>query len=309
MSPDRVIIYTDGGSRGNPGPSAAAFVLTDSRANVIKGSAKYLGKATNNEAEYSAFKYSLKAAAELKIEDILVYSDSELLVRQINGQYRVKSAKIRPLYSQAMELLTRFKSWRVVHITRDKNELADALVNDALDRQGDVEMQTSYKSSQNRPIRLGVLLSGGGTTLLNILHNIKTGALNAEIAVVISSLSKVKGVERSRNAGLETLIVRKADYTDIESFSLKLAEQLKRYNVDLVIQAGWLCLWKIPPEYENKVMNIHPALLPNFGGQGMWGHHVHEAVLKAGCKITGCTQQTKTHHQQTGDSATTKSNF
>ena len=60
-------------------------------------------------------------------------------------------------------------------------------------------------------------------------------------------------------------------------------------NVDLVIQAGWLCLWKIPKKYENRVMNIHPALLPSFGGQGMWGHHVHEAVIKAGCKVSGCT--------------------
>jgi folate-dependent phosphoribosylglycinamide formyltransferase PurN len=59
--------------------------------------------------------------------------------------------------------------------------------------------------------------------------------------------------------------------------------------VDLVVQGGWLCLWKIPPRYENRVMNIHPALLPCFGGQGMWGHHVHEAVLAAGCKVSGCT--------------------
>ena len=59
--------------------------------------------------------------------------------------------------------------------------------------------------------------------------------------------------------------------------------------VDLVLQAGWLCLWKIPAELKNRVMNIHPALLPAFGGQGMWGHNVHEAVLKAGCKISGCT--------------------
>jgi folate-dependent phosphoribosylglycinamide formyltransferase PurN len=60
-------------------------------------------------------------------------------------------------------------------------------------------------------------------------------------------------------------------------------------NVELVIQGGWLCLWKIPARYENRVMNIHPALLPSFGGQGMWGHHVHEAVLKSGCKVSGCT--------------------
>ncbi|MCJ7778959.1 MAG: hypothetical protein MUP16_11690, partial [Sedimentisphaerales bacterium] len=66
-------------------------------------------------------------------------------------------------------------------------------------------------------------------------------------------------------------------------------EELVAANVDLVVQGGWLCLWKIPPRYETRVMNIHPALLPSFGGEGMWGHHVHEAVLAAGCKISGCT--------------------
>jgi formyltetrahydrofolate-dependent phosphoribosylglycinamide formyltransferase len=113
--------------------------------------------------------------------------------------------------------------------------------------------------------------------------------LNAEIAVVISSRSVVKGVQRAKDAGLKVEIVRKKDFADIERFSCRIAEVLKEAKVDLVIQAGWLCLWRIPTEYENKVMNIHPALLPSFGGQGMWGHHVHEAVLKAGCKVSGCT--------------------
>jgi formyltetrahydrofolate-dependent phosphoribosylglycinamide formyltransferase len=134
-----------------------------------------------------------------------------------------------------------------------------------------------------------VLISGGGTTLINILEYIKQGRLNAEVALVISSLSTVAGVERAKNAGLDVKIVRKKDYSDIDEFSKRIEEQLVAANVDLVIQGGWLCLWKIPARYENRVMNIHPALLPSFGGQGMWGHHVHEAVLKAGCKVSGCT--------------------
>jgi folate-dependent phosphoribosylglycinamide formyltransferase PurN len=71
-------------------------------------------------------------------------------------------------------------------------------------------------------------------------------------------------------------------------------------KVDLIVQAGWLCLWRIPETYENKVMNIHPALLPSFGGKGMWGHHVHEAVLKAGCKVSGCTVHFVTNEYDTG---------
>jgi folate-dependent phosphoribosylglycinamide formyltransferase PurN len=97
------------------------------------------------------------------------------------------------------------------------------------------------------------------------------------------------GVEKTKNAGLPLEIVRKKDYPDVNGFSKKIGDLLIEARVNLVIQAGWLCLWKIPPELENKVMNIHPALLPAFGGQGMWGHHVHEAVINAGCKVSGCT--------------------
>ena len=140
-----------------------------------------------------------------------------------------------------------------------------------------------------RPIRLGVLLSGGGRTLLNILDEIKNGNLNAEVSVVISSLATVAGVERAENAGLDVKVIRKNDYSNIDDFSAIIEKELNAVNVDLVIQAGWLCLWKIPAKYENRVMNIHPALLPSFGGKGMWGHHVHEAVLKKGCKVSGCT--------------------
>jgi phosphoribosylglycinamide formyltransferase-1 len=142
---------------------------------------------------------------------------------------------------------------------------------------------------KQKPIRLGVLISGGGTTLINILDYIRKGKLNAEIGVVISSRSKAAGVERAKNAGLEVKIIRKKDHPDIDEFSRRIEEELAAANVDLIVQGGWLCLWKIPGRYENRVMNIHPALLPSFGGRGMWGHHVHEAVLRAGCKISGCT--------------------
>lgn len=106
---------------------------------------------------------------------------------------------------------------------------------------------------------------------------------------MISSRSTVKGVERARKIGAEPVIIRKKDHPDIDEFSAQIIKTLDEANVDLVIQAGWLCLWRIPDEYKNRVMNIHPALLPSFGGQGMWGHHVHEAVLAAGCKVSGCT--------------------
>jgi len=125
--------------------------------------------------------------------------------------------------------------------------------------------------------------------MLNILESIRRGELNAEIALVISSLSTVAGVALARNAGLPVKVVRRKDHPDLDAFSARLQEELSAAGVDLVVQGGWLCLWKIPAQYENRVMNIHPALLPSFGGRGMWGHHVHEAVLAAGCKVSGCT--------------------
>jgi phosphoribosylglycinamide formyltransferase-1 len=284
--PDKIIAHIDGGSRGNPGPAAAGFVLNDSSGTQLQAKAYFIGRTTNNVAEYTSLVKALEAAGKFGAEQIIVFSDSELLVKQINGQYRVKSELIKPLYEQAVSLLDKFKSWKVHHITRDKNKTADSLVNKALDTGHNIEGKGKRKE---KPVRLGVLISGSGTTLMNILKHIKQGLLNAEVAVVISSRTTVAGVEKAKNAGLDVKIVRTKDYLDIDEFSKRIVEELVAANVDLVIQGGWLCLWKIPPRYEYRVMNIHPALLPSFGGKGMWGHHVHEAVLKAGCKVSGCT--------------------
>jgi formyltetrahydrofolate-dependent phosphoribosylglycinamide formyltransferase len=287
--PDEVIAYIDGGSRGNPGPAAAAFILTDKDGNQFCAKGLFLGETTNNVAEYTALTKALEAAAKIGVGKVTVFSDSELLVKQLNGRYRVKNENIRPLFQQAINLLGDFENWKVQHITRDKNKEADKLVNQALNLQQDVEAGPEPATPNKKPIRLGVLISGGGTTLMNVLEYIKQGRLNAEVAVVISSRSTVAGVEKAKNAGLNVKIIRTKDYPDIDRFSKRIEEELAAANVDLVVQGGWLCLWKIPQRYINRVMNIHPALLPSFGGQSMWGHHVHEAVLKAGCKITGCT--------------------
>ncbi len=296
---ESVTAYTDGGSRGNPGPAAAAFVLTDDAGTQLQARAFYLGQTTNNVAEYTAVQKALEAAKENAAKSITVFSDSELLVRQINGQYKVKSDQIRPLFGKTIELLDSFDNWKVKHVTRDKNTQADELVNRALNLQRDIEIKADPRANKKR-IRLGVLISGGGTTLMNILEYIKQKKLNAEIPIVISSRSTVTGVERAKNAGLNVKIIRKKDYPDIDELSKQIEEELTAADVDLVIQGGWLCLWQIPPRYENKVMNIHPALLPSFGGKGMWGHHVHEAVLKAGCKVSGCTVHFCTNEYDAG---------
>ena len=160
--------------------------------------------------------------------------------------------------------------------------------------------------SKTKPIRLGVLLSGGGRTLLNIQEQITSGALPAEVAVVIAS-RQCKGIERAQEAGIKNIQIvpyktfkRPDGPADIDGYSAAIARHLDAAGVELVVQAGFLSLWHIPPQYAGKVMNIHPALLPSFGGEGMYGHHVHEAVLAAGCKVSGCTVHFVTNEYDAG---------
>ena len=297
--PDKIVAYTDGGSRGNPGPAAAGVVLTDVQGRPLFSKGFFLGRTTNNVAEYTAVIKALQAALDLGAASVEVVSDSELLVRQLNGRYAVRSDQLVPLHEEARRLLDRFSAWTVRHVVREHNKRADTLVNRVLDAGADVAPETS-SACNSRSLRLGVLISGSGRTLMNFLDLIQRGALRAEIPLVISSRSDVAGVDKARKAGLKVVIIRRKDFPGIGPFSRRLEQELAAAEVELVVQAGWLCLWKIPKAYENRVMNIHPALLPSFGGQGMWGHHVHEAVLKAGCKVSGCTVHFCTDDYDTG---------
>jgi phosphoribosylglycinamide formyltransferase 1 len=299
----KLVVHTDGGSRGNPGPAAAGFVIDDADGQRLVARAFFLGASTNNVAEYSALVKALEAAIEIEGEQLTVFTDSELMVRQMAGRYKVKSELIRPLFERAQTLVKEFSRCDIIHVRREKNKDADRLVNQALDAGADIDetpLSAAPASADGKRLRLGVLLSGGGRTMLNILEDIQQQRLGAEIVCVISSRSTVAGVTRAQDAGLPVEITRKKDYPDIDGFSRRLEEQLDAAQVDLVVQAGWLCLWKIPASYENRVMNIHPALLPCFGGQGMWGHHVHEAVLAAGCKVSGCTVHFCTNEYDSG---------
>ncbi len=290
--PKAVIIHTDGGSRGNPGPGAAAYVITEPSGKVIAGKGIFSKMTTNNVAEYMAVLRGLEKALALGSSLVTLRSDSELVVKQLTGQYKVKNAVLKKIYTQCLELIDKFDSVSIEHVYRESNKDADALANRSMDARADVDITPSPRESKKRsgpPLKIAVLLSGGGRTMLNIAEKIDTGDLNAKIVLVISSRSKVKGVERAKKLGLEPQIVRRKDFRDIETFSKKLHQLIKASNADLVIQAGWLCLWHIPSGYENRVMNIHPALLPSFGGQGMWGRHVHQAVIEKGCKLSGCT--------------------
>ncbi len=141
----------------------------------------------------------------------------------------------------------------------------------------------------DRPIRLGVLISGGGTTLLNFLDQIRGGQLNAEVPLVIASQKTCKGVERSLKAGLNCQVIRPRDFSGVGEFSRAVFAELRAANVDLVTLAGFLSLLHVPEDFRWRVINIHPSLIPAFCGHGFYGHLVHEAAIERGVKFSGCT--------------------
>jgi ribonuclease HI len=138
-----LIIHFDGGSRGNPGPASAGVVIHDAdTGQAVHEAGYFLGRCTNNVAEYQGLIRSLERAAELGGDQLDIHSDSELLVRQITGQYRVKSADLKPLYARAADLLDKFPNWQIQHVRREKNQRADELANLAIDHQADVSGDT-----------------------------------------------------------------------------------------------------------------------------------------------------------------------
>ena len=130
-----MILYADGGSRGNPGPAASGAYLTDSEDNPVARVYKYIGETTNNVAEYSSLIFGLKEAIRRGAKSILIRMDSQLVVRQIEGKYRVKEPTLQKLHAQAMELLKNFQKFDLEHIPREQNDEADRLVNLALDQE------------------------------------------------------------------------------------------------------------------------------------------------------------------------------
>jgi phosphoribosylglycinamide formyltransferase-1 len=138
------------------------------------------------------------------------------------------------------------------------------------------------------PLRLAVLISAGGTTLQNLIDRKAQGRLSAEIVTVISSRPDVYGLVRAQQAGLpHEVIARKGKSR--EQFGQAMYERIRAVKADLVCLAGFLEFLPIPPDFTHRVINIHPSLIPAFSGKGFYGHHVHEAALAAGVKVSGCT--------------------
>jgi len=141
----------------------------------------------------------------------------------------------------------------------------------------------------SNPLPIAILLSGSGRSLQYLIDLIADGRLPAKIVQVVSNKRDAFGLERARQANLPTAVVERKSYPDREAFSNAIFDQCRQVGAELVCMAGFMQLLNIPDDFAGRVMNIHPALLPAFGGQGMYGHHVHEAVLEFGAKVSGCT--------------------
>jgi ribonuclease HI len=129
----KLVVNVDGGARGNPGPAAVGIVVQDADGGVLEEVAERIGSATNNVAEYRAVLLGIERARELGATDVELIGDSELIVRQVNGEYKVKDSTLRELHGEVSRALAPFESWAIRHVRRESNAEADRLVNEALD--------------------------------------------------------------------------------------------------------------------------------------------------------------------------------
>lgn len=136
---------------------------------------------------------------------------------------------------------------------------------------------------------MAVLISGSGTTLLNLLERRAAGRFAPEIALVVSSNPEAGGLAHAQAFGVPSCVEQRRSYASTEAFSQAIFARCRAANIDLVVMGGFLKHILIPDDFADRVINIHPSLIPAFCGQGFYGHHVHEAVLSYGAKVSGCT--------------------
>jgi len=138
-------------------------------------------------------------------------------------------------------------------------------------------------------LRLAVLLSGSGTTLQNIIDLSEAETLDATVSCVIASRASAYGLERAAKHGIPACSITMKSHPEFETRNDAIWEEVRSHGAGLVVLAGYMSLLKVPEDFTNRIINVHPALIPAFSGQGMYGHHVHEAVIEYGAKITGAT--------------------
>ena len=145
------------------------------------------------------------------------------------------------------------------------------------------------RATSERPLALAVLISGGGTTLQNLLTKIAASELDAVVDLVISSSSKASGLEFAQQADIPSTVLRKGQFASPTAYSEAIFNPCRELAIDLVVMGGFVKHVIIPADFENRVINIHPGLIPAFCGKGFYGNRVHQAVLDYGAKVSGCT--------------------
>lgn len=147
----------------------------------------------------------------------------------------------------------------------------------------------SVAPKPKKRLSLAVLISGTGRTLKNLLERIEAGTLAADIRLVIASTPQAKGLQHAEQVNIPIKIIERKDHDSRETFSQAIFHHCDEADVDYVVLAGYIKLLAIPEAYKNRVLNIHPSLIPAFAGKGYFGDYVHQAVLQYGAKVTGCT--------------------
>jgi phosphoribosylglycinamide formyltransferase-1 len=139
------------------------------------------------------------------------------------------------------------------------------------------------------PVRAAFLLSGSGTTLENLLREAEAGTTPVQVVVAVADRPGARGLEHARARGIPTAVVERRAFADQAAFDAAMDAVVRPHAPRLVLMGGFLSLWRLPADLRGRAMNVHPALLPAFGGRGFYGERVHRAVLEAGVKVTGCT--------------------
>jgi len=261
----RATIAIDGASKGNPGPAGIGILISDESGNVLKSVGEHIGQATNNFAEYTAFIRGLELALDMGFSHVVVNTDSELLAKQINGHYRVKSPDISPLFDCALDLMGKFKTVRVNHVTRDKNKQADKLASQAASVRTTLELEDLSSvalAKEEAPApevktikRLSVRTSSRMQFLditSQVQDAVKESGLSDGVCIVFVPHTTA-GITINENADpdvtrdiidtLERLVPRKGDYRHTEgNADSHVKASLMGFSVDVMVENGRLVL-------------------------------------------------------------------
>ena len=191
----RATIAVDGASKGNPGPAGIGVVIYDESGKVVKEIGEYIGQATNNFAEYTALLRGLSEVLNMGVSHVAVTTDSELLARQINGQYKVKSEVIIPLFESALDLLGKFKTWTVNHVTRDKNKQADKLASQAASKGAEIVQPVLMMEEAPVPLKAKTpLKTEEGAMIQRLSVRTSSRAQFVDITAQVQDAVKASGV-------------------------------------------------------------------------------------------------------------------